>query len=42
VTTLLAMLKPDQRDRLARTIERPVGGRWGAAVVGEAGPFGDE
>jgi hypothetical protein len=39
---LLAILKPDQRPKLARTIERPASRRWGGAIVGDAGPVGDD
>ena len=42
VATLLAILKADQRAKLARTLERPTAKRWGAAIVGEVGPTGDE
>lgn len=39
LTSLLTILKPDQRERLARTIERPSGRWWGGAIAGEAGPI---
>jgi hypothetical protein len=42
ISTLLAIVKADQRDKLARTIERPTAKRWGAAVVGDVGPADDE
>jgi Spy/CpxP family protein refolding chaperone len=42
ITSLLAILKADQRDKLARTIERPGARRWGAAIAGEAAPADDE
>lgn len=42
VSSLLTLLKTDQRDKLARTLERPTARRWGAAVVGDAGPVDEE
>jgi hypothetical protein len=42
ISTLMAVLKPDQRARLAHTIERPSARRWGGAVVGEPGPPDDD
>lgn len=42
ITSLLAILKADQREKLARTLERPTAKRWGAAVVGDAGPMEED
>lgn len=42
ISSLLAILKVDQRDKLARTLERPTAKRWGAAIVGDAAPIEDE
>jgi len=42
IKALLMILKADQRDKLARTIERPSARRWGGAVVGEDAPAEDE
>lgn len=42
VNALLAILKVDQRDKLARTLERPTSKRWGAAIVGDTGPADDD
>ena len=42
VASLLTILKADQRAKLARTLERPTARRWGAAVVGDAGPAADD
>lgn len=42
INALLAILKVDQRDKLARTLERPTSKRWGAAIVGDTGPADDD
>lgn len=42
ITSLLAILKVDQRDKLARTLQRPGSRHWGAAVVGDVAPVEDE
>jgi len=42
ITALLMILKADQWDKLARTIERPGARYWGGSVVGEDAPAEDE
>lgn len=42
IIELLAILRVDQREKLARTLERPGAKRWGAAVAGDAAPVEED
>jgi hypothetical protein len=41
LTALLGVIKANQRDKLARTIERPAGTRWAGVILGQPGPVAD-